>query len=302
MKKLHVITVHSVKGGAGKTTLALHLAKLLAQSGERTCLVDLDISAPGIELAVQLRDVEKRLNDYLLQPAAATDPVVLDDMLGKIVDPDIPPDMLRVVCLSPCGGKDQDQLEDLICYEPQTGATEPRMMGLLKEIEAAGFTYCILDCHPGVSDMSKFVLEWMRNAPARWTPVFVSLMDRPHVISTLEELAYLQGGRRKRLGQPVVVLNRVSPELARTTGPILRDTLLRVAGNDKVYEPEAVRTLLGTAGTDAFWPVRDSGALRTHNQLGSDGVLSRSEQTDIDLRRVLKAVQDAMGTGARRKV
>jgi len=43
-----VISFHSYKGGVGRTLLAIYLADLLARTGKRVCLVDLDLKAPGV--------------------------------------------------------------------------------------------------------------------------------------------------------------------------------------------------------------------------------------------------------------
>lgn len=50
----HIVTVFSAKGGVGKTTVATNLGILLAQSGAKTLLVDLDLSFGDVAISLQL--------------------------------------------------------------------------------------------------------------------------------------------------------------------------------------------------------------------------------------------------------
>jgi len=46
--KALIITVHSYKGGTGKTLLSVNLAAMFADRGKKTCLLDLDFRAPSL--------------------------------------------------------------------------------------------------------------------------------------------------------------------------------------------------------------------------------------------------------------
>jgi MinD-like ATPase involved in chromosome partitioning or flagellar assembly len=43
-----IITVHSYKGGTGKTLFSVNLAISLAKRGRKVCLLDLDFRAPSL--------------------------------------------------------------------------------------------------------------------------------------------------------------------------------------------------------------------------------------------------------------
>ncbi len=59
-----LITLHSYKGGTGKTLLSLNLAMIFADKGKRVCLLDLDLRAPS--LSSTFKNTNKYwLNDYL---------------------------------------------------------------------------------------------------------------------------------------------------------------------------------------------------------------------------------------------
>jgi len=62
-----VISVHSFRGGTGKSNITANLATIIANSGKRVGIIDTDIQSPGIHVLFGL-DEEKigyTLNDYL---------------------------------------------------------------------------------------------------------------------------------------------------------------------------------------------------------------------------------------------
>jgi len=62
-----IISVHSFRGGTGKSNTSANIATLLAQSGKRVGVVDTDIQSPGIHVLFNLDESEMvhSLNDYL---------------------------------------------------------------------------------------------------------------------------------------------------------------------------------------------------------------------------------------------
>ena len=62
-----IISVHSYRGGTGKSNTTANLAALLACDGRRVGVVDTDIQSPGIHILFGLSDtdVHHSLNDYL---------------------------------------------------------------------------------------------------------------------------------------------------------------------------------------------------------------------------------------------
>jgi MinD-like ATPase involved in chromosome partitioning or flagellar assembly len=62
-----IISVHSYRGGTGKSNFTANLATLLASRGRRVGVVDTDIQSPGIHILFGLDEAEMRhsLNDYL---------------------------------------------------------------------------------------------------------------------------------------------------------------------------------------------------------------------------------------------
>jgi len=62
-----IISVHSYRGGTGKSNITANIATLLASAGRRVGIVDTDIQSPGIHILFGLDESEIRysLNDYL---------------------------------------------------------------------------------------------------------------------------------------------------------------------------------------------------------------------------------------------
>jgi MinD-like ATPase involved in chromosome partitioning or flagellar assembly len=62
-----IISIHSFRGGTGKSNITANLATLLAAAGQRVGVVDTDIQSPGIHIVFGLHeaDMTYALNDYL---------------------------------------------------------------------------------------------------------------------------------------------------------------------------------------------------------------------------------------------
>ena len=62
-----IVSVHSFRGGTGKSNTTANLAALLAAEGQRVGVVDTDIASPGIHVLFGLEEdkIAHSLNDYL---------------------------------------------------------------------------------------------------------------------------------------------------------------------------------------------------------------------------------------------
>jgi len=62
-----IISIHSFRGGTGKSNTTANLAALLAASGQRIGIVDADIQSPGIHVLFRIdpAQVKYALNDFL---------------------------------------------------------------------------------------------------------------------------------------------------------------------------------------------------------------------------------------------
>lgn len=62
-----ILSIHSFRGGTGKSNTTANLAALLAQAGKRVGVIDTDIQSPGIHVLFGLDEsaITNALNDYL---------------------------------------------------------------------------------------------------------------------------------------------------------------------------------------------------------------------------------------------
>jgi len=62
-----IISIHSFRGGTGKSNTTANLAALLAAQGQRVGVIDTDIQSPGIHIlfGVAGEEIQASLNDYL---------------------------------------------------------------------------------------------------------------------------------------------------------------------------------------------------------------------------------------------
>ncbi len=62
-----IVSIHSFRGGTGKSNTTANLAAMLASGGKRVCVIDADIQSPGIHVLFGLdgHAVTSSLNDFL---------------------------------------------------------------------------------------------------------------------------------------------------------------------------------------------------------------------------------------------
>jgi len=71
-----IITLHSYKGGTGKTLLSVNLAMIFADKGKKVCLLDLDLRAPSLSSTFK-NNKKYWVNDYL-NKACKIDSILTD--------------------------------------------------------------------------------------------------------------------------------------------------------------------------------------------------------------------------------
>lgn len=137
------VSVHSFRGGTGKSNLTANLAVLAARDGQRVAVVDTDIQSPGVHVLFGVdpgADGGRTLNDYLWGRCAVVDAAV---DVGPGVG--LPADRLALVPSSPRSGEIAKVLRE--GYD----------VGLLADgftalREALGLDLLLVDTHPGVNE------------------------------------------------------------------------------------------------------------------------------------------------------
>jgi septum site-determining protein MinD len=144
-----IISIHSFRGGTGKSNLTANIATQFAMRGKRVAIVDTDIQSPGIHVLFGYDEtrIDKALNDYLWGKAAIED---------------------TAYSISETSGNDPSRsfLKGLdiwlIPSSIRTGEIarvlrEGYDVGLLNEgfhtlIEALNLDYLFIDTHPGLNE------------------------------------------------------------------------------------------------------------------------------------------------------
>lgn len=138
-----VVSVHSFRGGTGKSNTTANLAALLAQKGLRVAVVDTDIQSPGIYVLLRLDESEMKnsLNDYLRGKCAIEEAAY--DVTSRLEG-----DVSGKLYLVPSSAKTGDIVHILReSYDP--GVLND---GLYDLIEALDLDVLMIDTHPGLND------------------------------------------------------------------------------------------------------------------------------------------------------
>ncbi|PYE54789.1 MinD/ParA family ATP-binding protein [Deinococcus yavapaiensis] len=138
-----IISIHSFRGGTGKSNTSANLATLLAMQGLRVGVVDTDIQSPGIHVLFNLEPTEMRhtLNDYLWgkcdieEAVHDVTPKLGVPISGKVL---LVPSSIRTSEISRVlrEGYDPGLLND----------------GFQRLVEKARLDALIIDTHPGVGE------------------------------------------------------------------------------------------------------------------------------------------------------
>jgi chromosome partitioning protein len=133
---MRTIAVVNQKGGCGKTTVAINLASALAETGQKTLLVDMDPQSHcAVGLAVPEEQIEQSIYDVLISKSR-NEPIKLTEILWQISDK---------LELAPAS-------IDLSAFEQQMAGIPDReccLKNVLTEVKNE-YDYAIVDCPPAV--------------------------------------------------------------------------------------------------------------------------------------------------------
>ncbi|HPB32603.1 MAG TPA: MinD/ParA family protein [Candidatus Sumerlaeota bacterium] len=143
MSGAQFISIHSYRGGTGKSNITANLGVLLAARGLNVGLVDMDIQSPGIHalFGFDVSSFKHCLNDYLWSRCTVEDAVY--DLCGRLEKPVEgrlmllpssihPGDIARIIH----DGYDVDRLND----------------GLAAFTESLALDVLLIDTHPGLGE------------------------------------------------------------------------------------------------------------------------------------------------------
>ncbi|HUG81452.1 MAG TPA: MinD/ParA family protein [Bryobacterales bacterium] len=144
-----IISVHSFRGGTGKSNLTANLAVAVARMGRRVGVIDTDIQSPGIHVIFGLTEEEIKysLNDFLWgkcsieQAAYDVAPKIQREAGGK--GPVVPPFHLIPASL---------KQREIVRIVDEGYDVSLLNSGFHDAIERLELEYLFIDTHPGVND------------------------------------------------------------------------------------------------------------------------------------------------------
>jgi MinD-like ATPase involved in chromosome partitioning or flagellar assembly len=138
-----IISIHSFRGGTGKSNITANVASLLATEGRRMGVIDTDIQSPGIHVLFGLDEgaIQHSLNDYLWGKCAI-------EQTAHDVTPGLGADIKGQVFLIPSSIKVGEIARVL---------REGYDVGLLNDgfhelVEVLGLDVLMIDTHPGLNE------------------------------------------------------------------------------------------------------------------------------------------------------
>ena len=202
------LTVHSYRGGTGKSTTTANLAVMLALYDEKVATVDLDLTSPGLHVIYQVNQSQMKvtLNDYLYGRAALEDIVL--DLTQQL---QLPRGKIYFLGAS----MKPEEIAKLM----KEGYSERFFKVVAKQLaEAYNVDYVIFDTHPGLSE------DTLLAVLSTDLSLVLMRMDRQDISGT-----YLLTRVLRKLNKVCyILLNMVPPEIAKL--PSLTDDISKYTG------------------------------------------------------------------------
>jgi MinD-like ATPase involved in chromosome partitioning or flagellar assembly len=144
-----IVSIHSFRGGTGKSNLVANLATTLMLQGKRVAIVDTDIQSPGIHVlfGLNLEEVNFTLNDYLWEKCHIKDAAYNVSDALKAQNPSIS-NIQGKVFLIPSSIKVAEISRILREGYDIVRLTE----GFQDIISCLNLDYLLIDTHPGLNE------------------------------------------------------------------------------------------------------------------------------------------------------
>jgi MinD-like ATPase involved in chromosome partitioning or flagellar assembly len=138
-----IISVHSFRGGTGKSNTTANLAAIYAMQGNRVGVVDTDINSPGIHILFGLDETQMQhsLNDYLWGKCGIKD--TAHDVTANLKVP-----ISGKVFLIPASIK-AGEIARILREGYDVGLLNDGFQDLVEELN---LDYLLIDTHPGLNE------------------------------------------------------------------------------------------------------------------------------------------------------
>ncbi len=138
-----IISVHSFRGGTGKSNTTANLAALMAVAGQRVAIVDTDIASPGIHVLFGMSETGagRSLNDYLRGHCAI-------EATAHDVTSSLAPDVRGKLWLVP-SSMDTGEITRILHDGYDVGLLSKGFHALSRKLDLDAV---LVDTHPGVNE------------------------------------------------------------------------------------------------------------------------------------------------------
>jgi MinD-like ATPase involved in chromosome partitioning or flagellar assembly len=136
-----IISIHSFRGGTGKSNVTANFAMLLAQSGGRVGVVDTDLQSPGLHVLFGLEEEQYTLNEYLWGKCAIKQ--TAHDVTSKLKN-----DIAGKVYLVPASSK-TGEIARILREGYDVGLLKDGLRRLIPELQLDAL---LIDTHPGLNE------------------------------------------------------------------------------------------------------------------------------------------------------
>lgn len=138
-----IVSIHSFRGGTGKSNTTASLSVLLAKQGFRVCVIDTDIQSPGIHVLFSLGEegIKYALNDYLWGKCGIT-------KTAHDVTEGLDADITGKVFLVPSNIK-ADEIVRVLREGYDVGLLNEGFQTLIQDLK---LDFLLIDTHPGLNE------------------------------------------------------------------------------------------------------------------------------------------------------
>jgi MinD-like ATPase involved in chromosome partitioning or flagellar assembly len=191
-----IVSIHSYRGGTGKSNTTANLATTMALMGKRVGIVDTDIQSPGINILFGLKDkaIQRTLNDYLW---------------GRCAIQDAAYDVSDVINGQGSGGSlyllpSSMKSEDIAKVLSEGYDVELLQTGLYDISEALNLDYLFIDTHPGINEETLLCIGISNT---------LILILRPDQQDFLGTAVVLEVAENLDVPQMLLIVNKVLPDV-----------------------------------------------------------------------------------------
>lgn len=195
-----IVSIHSYRGGTGKSNLTANLATSMALLGKRVGLVDTDIQSPGINVLFGLHDekIKNTLNDYLWGQCHVKDTAydvsqfLKQESAGRAQN-------IGCIYLIPCSMKSEEIAKVL----SEGYDVELLQEGLYELSDILNLDYLFMDTHPGINE------ETLLSIGISHTVVLILRPDQQDYLGTA---VVVEVAEHLEVPQMFLVVNKALPE------------------------------------------------------------------------------------------